>query len=86
MSKRESQVSHSQTCSDKPQIITRPHPPIEVCFQCGAINPFRQSRGTRHYPAFDVAPAKCRNCGALAQIRTVHYQDKARSAPIDTRR
>ena len=57
---------------EKPQIITRPHPPIEVCFQCGAINPFRQSRGVRHYAAFDVAPAKCRKCGALAQIRTVH--------------
>jgi hypothetical protein len=55
----------------KTQIIFRPHPPIEVCQNCGAIQPFVQTRGMKQTAgALMVAPAHCKHCGQLASIRT----------------
>jgi hypothetical protein len=54
----------------KTQIIFRPHPPIEVCASCGAIQSFVQTRGMKQTAGtLLVAPAHCKNCGQLASIR-----------------
>ena len=53
------------------QIITRPRAPIEICDKCGALMPFIKQRGPRDYTGISVWPAKCRNCGRIAQIREV---------------
>lgn len=48
------------------QVIVR-HP--ERCAACGGINSFRQTGGFRTFGNQTVASARCRDCGALAQIR-----------------
>ena len=54
----------------KRQIIIR-HLPKEVCESCGEVNSFKQSCGFRDRGTVKIAWARCRKCGAIAQIRGV---------------
>jgi len=48
------------------QIVQRQ---TERCRECQATNSFIQTEGLRVQGTMRVASAKCRSCGALAQIR-----------------
>jgi len=54
----------------KAQIVIR-HERGEVCGRCGAENAFRLAGGMRLRGTVRVAAARCRKCGAIAQIKLV---------------
>lgn len=55
---------------DTPQVINRPD---DVCERCDAVNSFKQIRGRKNTPAFEMAYARCENCGHKAQIRFLRH-------------
>ena len=64
-----------QVVRPKAQIVIR-HERGEVCGRCGAQNAFRQAEGMRARGTVRVAAARCRKCGALAQIKLIPCTDR----------
>ena len=49
------------------QIVIRKR---EICDRCGTVMPFLQQEGMRDVGVFHRAHARCKNCGAVVQIRS----------------